>query len=178
MLWREYGADWMMWLVIIITFLGLIVGKIISYYTKDEYDSGLKYFKLLEKVLIGLLVVVLLFSKLSLILFLYILIGIIIGVFIREIYLFLSIALLSVLFLSNEIILLVASLIFFFGIVYASVRKIEIKNIILNGIVFFIPFVLLLTKSFINTNLTIFLGVSIGGLLAQLGRAPEKFKLW
>lgn len=162
----------------LIVFLGLIVGKIISYYTKDEYDAGLKYFKLLEKVLIGLVVVVLLFSKLSLVLFLYILIGIIIGVFVREIYLFLSIALLSVLFFSSDIILLVASLIFFFGIVYATVRRIEIKNIILNGVVFFIPFVLLLTKSFINTNSTIFLGVSIGGLLAQLGRAPEKFKLW
>ncbi len=167
-----------MLLVILISFLGLVAGRIISYYTKDEYKDGLKYFKLLEKILIGIIILVLLFSKLSLVLFLYVLIGIIVGVFIRRVYLFLSLGLLSVLMLSNDLILLISILIFFFGIVYASVRRIGVKKIILNGVIFFVPFLFLLMKSFINANLTIFLGLAIGGLLAQLGRAPEKFKLW
>ena len=162
----------------VISFLGLIVGKVISYYTKDEYESGLKYFKFLEKIIIALLVVVLLFSKVSLMLFLYILIGIIIGVFVREIYLFLGLALLSSLMLTNNLILLISVLIFFFGINNATINRINVKRIILNCVIFFVPFLFLLTKSFINTNLSVFLGITIGGLLAQLGRAPEKFKLW
>ena len=70
----------------VISFLGLIVGKIISYYTKDEYESGLRYFRFLEKIIIALLVVVLLFSKVSLMLFLYVLVGILIGVFVQSKY--------------------------------------------------------------------------------------------
>ena len=162
----------------VISFLGLVVGKIISYYTKDEYEKGLKYFKFLEKIIIALLVVVLLFSKASLGLFLYILVGIIIGVFAREIYLFLGLAVLSSLMLGNDLILLVSVLVFFFGINNATINRTSVKGIILNGIIFFVPFLFLLTKSFINTNLSVFLGITIGGLLAQLGRAPEKFKLW
>ena len=162
----------------VISFLGLVVGKIISYYTKDEYEQGLMYFKFLEKIIIALLIVVLLFSRVSLILFLYILIGIFVGVFVREIYLFLSLSLVSSLMLGNNLILVVSVLIFFFGINNATINRINVKIIILNGIIFFIPFLFLLTKSFINTNLSVFLGITIGGLLAQLGRAPEKFKLW
>ena len=162
----------MMWLVILVAFLGLLAGKIIFYYTKDEYKSGLKYFRLIEKILIGVIVLVLLFSKPSLWLFVYVLIGIVVGFFVKKVYLFLSLGLLSVLMLSNNLILLVAVLVFFFGIVYGTVRQIKVKRIILNALIFFIPFLLLVMKSFINANLSILLGLSIGGLLAQLGRAP------
>ena len=161
-----------MWLVILVAFLGLLAGRVISYYTKDEYKSGLKYFKLIEKILIGVIVLVLVFSKPSLWLFVYILIGIVIGFFVRRVYLFLGFGLLSILFLGENLILLVSVLVFFFGIVYSTVRQIKVKEIILNGLIFFIPFLLLLMKSFINANLSILLGLSIGGLLAQLGRAP------
>jgi len=155
----------------LLAFLGLIAGRIIYEKTKDEYKSGLKYFKLAEKITIGAIAVSLLFSNLSLIIFLYVLVGIIIGIFLKEVYFYLGVGMLGTLFLSDSFILLASVLIFFFGIVHGTILKINLKKIGVKALFFFIPFLFLLIQSFINTNLDIFLGLAIGGLLAQLGRA-------
>ena len=158
-------------IIALLAFLGLIAGRIIYENTKEEYKQGLKYFKLMERILVGLIAVFLLAGNLSLMIFLYILIGIIIGVFLREVYFYLGIGMLSSLSLNNNFIFLISFLVFFFGIVHGTILKINFRRIGTKALFFFIPFLFLLIQSFINTNLSIFLGISIGGLLAQLGRA-------
>ena len=129
----------MQMLIPIIAFLGIIVGTLLKKYIPEENKPGIKYRNVAERlILIALgsyLLAVTFTSTLSS--YLFILLGIVLGTFLLQPYLYLGLALSTLDFT-------VASLTFIFGISHGK------KNSILPALLFFAPFLLLLTS--INTN--------------------------
>ena len=157
----------------ILSFLGLIFGKLLSYFTKEEIKDGNKYFILTEKILLILIALSLLIIKID-IFSLFIFLGVIIYFFFRRISLFLGLSVVVSSFVNVEFGLLISSLVFIYLLVYS--RNLKWKNIIINCLLFLIPISLIFVESFIKTNLSIFLSVIAGsviGPVAQLGRATE-----
>ncbi len=149
-------------------FLGFVIGIIIVQFTKEEFSSNKKYFILFKNFLIILLSIILIyFNKSYNYWYLYFLIGIPLGYFLRVIFLYLGVILNSMLYSKPDNLLLVSSIIFLFGLVYGSFkeeikRKIIIKLIVLNYIIFIIPII-----SVSNSNPTIPALISSGALIGN-----------
>lgn len=125
----------MLFLIPILVFSGFIAGYLLKKYIPEEQKAAKPYLFWSERILLLLIIVFLLFhaqifSPLGI---LTILLGMLIGFFLREVYLYLGLAFLSLDFLP-------AVLIFLFGLVKGN------KHIIRNAFFFFFPFLLLVTK--------------------------------
>tara|TARA_Y100000310_G_C20304389_1_gene633279 strand:+ start:149 stop:646 length:498 start_codon:yes stop_codon:yes gene_type:complete len=155
----------------VLVVFGLVFGKLLGLITKEEVKEGKRYFILIERIIL-----VVLFLSLLVIDFSIYSLGIFLGVFIyliliRSHVFFLGFGVLLASFVSLEFGLLVASLVFLYLLVCS--RDLKWVNILVSGIVFVLPFILLLGESFIKGNLSLFLSVSAGGIIgpvAQLGR--------
>jgi hypothetical protein len=132
----------LIFLIPIIVFLGVIAGKIISSYTKGEVKQYKNYLVWTKKILLLILVIIALyfikFNFLNLILFIF---GFIFGFLFRSRYFYWGLLLASSFLISKEVMLLIASIIFIYGIFYGSLDR---KWITINFILFLIPFLLLL----------------------------------
>lgn len=144
----------------LIAFLGLAIGVIIAYFTKEELKPGKKYFSLARKLILIILIgVFVYFSTFNLYFFLNLVIGFITGHVLRKIYLYLSLAIVLAFRLNNEILMLVLSLVFIFGLFEAALME---KKITVNLILFILPLSLLVMGS----DNTLFLsGFLIGALI-------------
>ena len=129
----------MNYLIPIIAFLGLIVGNIIAKYTKEEIEQGKVYFYASKRLILFILAVILsltfLWSMNALIFFIM---GSIASKILRLPYSWLGVALAASI---NP--LLIATLIFVYGLIDGTSNRIIIKN----ALAFFILFSLILTNT-------------------------------
>lgn len=142
---------------IILSFFGLIAGIILAHYTKEELKTGKKYFIILYKFILFITIIYALFlSELNYYLFGAIL-GIILFIFLRNIYLYLGLLIFSTLNLY------MFYLVFLFGLPYGSLiySKKDLRNIVLNSFVWFVAAALILL---IDINQTFLLSFSAGAL--------------
>ena len=130
----------MQMLIPIIAFLGIFVGVLLKKYIPEENKVGVKYRTWAERFMLIILGSYLLSQSFSADISSYIsiLIGVVLGTVLLQPYLFLGLALTSFDFVT-------ASLTFIFGISYGR------KKVIIPALLFFLPFLLLLTP--IDTNL-------------------------
>ncbi len=135
-------------LIILISFLGLVIGSWLAFLTPEEFNSGKKYFISLKKTTLFILVIIFLLPTFNII---YTVILFIIGVltakFFRKIYFYLGLALALSFFISVEFSLLTSSLIFIFGLPHGTLHAREylkdkkklIKLLIFQLILFLLP---------------------------------------
>ena len=151
-----------MWQIIIVI-LGILLGFYLGNIAKDEVKNGRKYFLFFESVI--LLILILIFVKLSFLMLIGAVIGAVICKFFKQIYFYLGILVLCASFISKEIFLASISLVFLFSLIFEGLNKSKLKNFLLDVILFLIPFSLLFVESFINSNLSILIGFSIGAVI-------------
>ena len=151
-----------MWQIIIVI-LGILFGLYLGNIAKDEIKNGRKYFLFFQSVI--LLVLILIFLKLSFLILMGVVIGVIIGRFFKQIYLYLGVLILCSSFIGKEIFLAAISLVFLFSLIFQSLSKSKLKRVLFDVILFLIPFSLLFVESFINGNLDVLVGIGIGGVI-------------
>lgn len=159
----------LLFLVPIICFLGILVGVILKKIAKEEVKFGKfgsRYFVWMERIiLLFIILATLRFVDVLWLVVLFAIIGFVLGIFISE-YLFLGLALVFGFFLGGEVLLLIAALVFLYGLPFGSVlRKLKWKHSFL-AVLFFAPFLLL----FFDTNLGIVIGLVNGGCFSYLIR--------
>lgn len=146
-----------------LSFLGLIIGKIISNYTKDELKQGERYFILLSKAIILILIL----FEISLIYdhYYFILFGFILGYFFKREYFYLGLSLIAS--IKANIQFIVSTLIFLFGLPLGTLyrKKLTIQKFIIIFIIFSLP---ILAVKLIQYNPKIFLAISSGALIWEL----------
>ena len=150
-------------LEILIVVLGILLGFYLGNIAKDEIIKGKKYFLFFESVI--LLVLILIFVKLSFLMLIGAVVGFVICKFFKQIYFYLGILVLCASLINKEIFLASVSLVFLFSLIFESLSKSKLKNFLLDIILFLIPFSLLFVESFINSNLSILIGFSIGAVI-------------
>ena len=155
--------------MVIIAFLGLIAGYILSKFTKEEIKVGRRYFIWLKKVILFILAIALIYNVWG---DYWVLIGgVVLGfiiAFVINLYFFLGLALFSSFSISNNFVLLVAALVFMFGLAFGSLIK--KLNILGEVLLFALPFILIF---FSNVNVNLFLAISAGGLIYSVCRSER-----
>lgn len=156
-------------LIVAIAFLGIVVGYILSKFTKEEIKLGRKYFIWLEKTILFILAVALIYNIWG---DYWVLIGgVVFGfivAFLINLYFFLGLALFSSFSISNDFVLLIAALVFMFGLPFGSLMK--KLNILEEILLFALPFILVF---FSNVNTNLFSAISAGGLIYFICRSER-----
>ncbi len=157
-------------LIPIISFLGIFIGLLLKKIASEEVKFGKfgpKYFVWMKRIILFIMIsTILFFGRSYLFLMIGLVLGLILGVFITE-YFFLGISTAISFSLSQNILLVISSLTFLYGLPYCSIlRKIKLKQTLLIVCLYFIPFISLLT----NTNIDLLIGISAGGLFQYLIR--------
>jgi hypothetical protein len=148
-------------LIPIIVFLGLIVGILINKYIKEEVKQYNNYLIFGKRILLLILVIIALyFLKLNLLNLILFILGFIFGFIFRSRFFYLGFLLALSFLISKEVMLLIASIIFIYGIFYGALNK---KWIIIKFIFFLVPFSLLL----FNINYEPFLAFVAGALFLK-----------
>lgn len=142
----------MYYLTPIIVFLGFIIGFLVKKYIPEEKKLIKKYSFYLEKILLFLIIIAIIYFTFnnSIWFYLFFITGIILGIFFREKYLYFGLALLT-------FDMFVSVLLFLFGIVNGN------KSYVKTAIFFFIPFLLLL----FNIEFTSLVILSSGALFSS-----------
>src|SRR3989344_2481156 len=100
----------------LLAFLGLIFGRVIAKYTKDEIEQSKKYFKILEKTLLfSIILTMLYFVNFNILMIFIFVLGFILGYFFWKPYLYLGLGLVSS--------YLLTSLVFMYGLVYGTAKR-------------------------------------------------------
>ena len=148
-------------LIALIAFCGLLVGYLLTFMAKEEIKPGRKYFSILERaVLIALVIVLLSQAWATKLFFIPLIIGTLVGYFLRFRYFYLGLALAASVTLSTDFFILVASLVFLHGLPYGSMSsKLKLP---FHMILFFIPVFIML---FFSPNNTSFLLPFVAGTL-------------
>ncbi|MDD5331587.1 MAG: hypothetical protein PHE43_02070 [Candidatus Nanoarchaeia archaeon] len=141
--------------LMIITSISLIMGYFIAYLSRDEIKSAKKYFLILKKITILIIILVSAYFFLDI----YFFIGIVLGFLLKETWPYLGIIFSSSLLFENNF--LFSSLIFITGIFSGILEYKNFRRIILNLILFLIPIVLY----FFNINL---ISLAAGALIWSL----------
>ena len=136
----------------IIAFLGLIFGIFLGKYTKEELKDGKKYFILLEKVILFVLILFLLYNvSFSFLVVVFSLLGVLLAHKLNKVYFYLGLTYVLVSDLS------ISALIFIFGLPYGW-----------NLLYFAIPLILLLVNDFVGLYSEYFLAFTSGALFYEL----------
>lgn len=141
----------------ILSFLGLLFGAILYNFTKEEFKPGKKYFILLNRIILFILVVSLVyFSNLAwwgiVILFI---IGLIVGYYVKNIYLFFG---LVVSVFQTD---LFRILVFLFGLPYGTLNGKKPKKFLIKNLVFFVAGLL----GFFLIDYSSYMGSLLAGIL-------------
>lgn len=156
-----------MWYYWLIAFLGLVAGFILGKYTKEELKDGKKYFILLERLILFILIVFMLYRvDFSLLVVFCFFVGMLFFYKLDKSYFYLGMLMVLSLFLSKDFLMNVTFLIFVFGLPYGSIfyQKKKIKEITWNLIYFAIPLILLLVNNYVMLNVDYFLAFTSGAL--------------
>ena len=154
-------------IISLISFLGLIFGYFLAKNFKQELNQVNKFIKIMLVIVIILLVITLtLLAGLNLKFIIAIIVGILISLLLKRIYFYFGLALMLSNFTNSSNKFSIAILIFIYGLLFSSLnfKKINAKFILINLILFILPFTLLLFKEFTLQNSNIILGFTIGGL--------------
>jgi len=168
-------------LVVVIAFLGLIFGGMLAVISPEEMKKGEKWFRALRGIVLSALFIAFAFLVLPNFLVLLIggLIGFAIATLFSKIYFYLGIGLMvSFLTFINDYIVLIASLIFIFGLPEGTLRVGRLKNknwttlkrLSFNSIFFIVPFLFLFSKDFIILNIDWVLAFVAGGIICLTGK--------
>lgn len=135
-----------------VSFLGILIGYFIAKSTKEELKPGMKYFIILELIILFLISSLFLFYSPDLFLFIF---GLLFGFVFRFEYFYFGIGLFSLIF-NLDLSFLISSLIFIYGLPYGGILFYtkKIKLLFFHLILFFIPLILY----FFNYNLLPFAG--------------------
>ncbi len=165
-------------LVSLLAFIGILLGALLAFFTKEELEPGQKYFEMLIKGILLVLMVVLLFKSLEnyLLTAIAFFLGIVISFLFRKNYFYFGIALFSSSFYSKDFFTFVAALIFLYGlpfgtlIAFNNLKKIKRIYLIIftNFILFVLPAIILFFGPSIISYKYLFLAFSSGALLAGL----------
>tara|TARA_Y100000310_G_scaffold144893_1_gene144157 strand:- start:9563 stop:10036 length:474 start_codon:yes stop_codon:yes gene_type:complete len=151
-------------LISLLAYIGCVIGAYLAKATKEEIVLGKKYFKIARKTIPLLLAIVLISTIFTNIIWIApLLIGLIISKYVKHPYLFFGFALTVTALHSKTLLLITATIIFVYGLVYGSMEKEVLKNIPY----FVVPLLLLTTPQFITPNIEIWLGLIAGTLLLQ-----------
>ena len=123
--------------IIFIVFSGLISGWILSKIVKGEVKAGKKYFNLVCRIILLFLALIFFYKGFPHYAGMIIpfIVGVLVSLFFKKIYFYLGLGLLFP-------IELVIYLVFIFGLFYGSLKKLILKNIIVNLVFFLIPLIL------------------------------------
>jgi len=154
----------MNYLLPLISFVGLFVGNYLYKVAKEEIWYGKFWFLLMQKVLllsiIGSFIYFFEFNY-------WVILGFILGLVLAEffnLWSFLGFSLLSSYFISSNVLFLVSSLIFIYGLpVGTLMRKVRIEEIFYLFLCFIIPFIFYFGVDFVGVNF--FVGLGVGGIL-------------
>jgi hypothetical protein len=147
----------------IISFLGLIIGLILSRKFKTELKDINKFLKVIIFItLISIILKLAFLASFNLLFFIGLLIGILITYFVKNNYLHFGFILMLSNFISDMNKIFFSVLIFIIGIIYPALINVSIKRIILSLVLFALPFILLLINISYNNFI---IGFSIGGLI-------------
>ena len=132
------------YLAVIISFLGFFVGMLIAYFSKEELVKGKKYFEYSKKVMLIVIGVAITYYAWGNPL--YFILGMVCGYFLRCYYFYIGMALALV--FGREPFLILASLVFVFGLPHGTLvfkkflnEKIKLYRVIfLNILLFAVPF--------------------------------------
>jgi len=146
-------------LIVVISFLGLVIGYILKDFVKEEIKNGEKWFVLSFQILLSLFVLFLFYFGFKIYLFY---IGILIGLVLSRFVLLYFLFGLSLIINFNEYLFLNSSFIFVLGIFYGALKK--NLRILFSLILFLVPFLLF----FLRINLYyLILGFVAGALLRK-----------
>ena len=144
-------------ILIILAFIGLVIGSILAFFTKEELVQGKKYFKFSKKIILLILIVLFLFKAFPnyLLVLVFFILGILIAVLFKKVYFYLGLGLFFSFFYSSNFLILVLTLIFLFGLVQGSFisfhfgynKKRISKTLFVNLILFLIPVLLIFFRT-------------------------------
>ena len=152
----------------IISFLGLIIGVILS----KKFDYELKNIKSFLKIasliiIIVLIIMLILLVKINFMFFPGLFIGIAVNYFLKNNYLYYGAILMLSNFIDDNSKILFGMLIFILGLTYPAINKANKKFLIISLVLFALPFIFLLTNVPLNYN-SFIVGFSIGGIAIGL----------
>ena len=158
----------LIYLVFLISFLGIIIGIYLRKIAREEIKYGLYgpgYFLWMRRIIFFLILLLPLFFVDNLV---YVLIGIIVGVvlglFLGD-YLLLGISIVTSFLLNINLFFLISSLVFIYGFPFGSSIKInKAKNVGISLIFYSTPFLLL----FISLDLNLLIGLVFGWCLTKI----------
>ena len=146
-------------LIVVIGFLGLVIGYILKDFVKEEIKKGERWFVLSFQILLSLFILFLFYLGFKIYLFY---IGILLGLVLSGFIPLYSLLSLSLIANFNEYLFLNSSLIFILGIFYGVLKK--NLRILFNLILFLVPFLLF----FLRIDLYyLILGFVAGALLRK-----------
>ena len=150
----------------IIIYLAIFLGKLLYAIAKEEIQQWKKHIVFTKNLLLISISLILVYLSPELKIIIPIIIGFIIFSYFRSAYLLIGLSILLSTFTTAPIILL--SLLLLLALTYSSLSKFKIREAISTTVYFAIPFILIVLETFIKANLSIFSGLAVGGLLAQL----------
>lgn len=123
------------YLIVLIAFCGILIGNVLAYYTKEEVRDFKKYFVYGKWTVLILLAGLLIMYNF----FLPVLIVGIIALSIKRIYLFLGLCMVLGMLMGNEMYLIIAGMVFLFGLIQGSIVKFNKKQVLVNFALFVLP---------------------------------------
>lgn len=167
--------------ILILSFLGLIIGIFLGKVTEEEIRPGKKYFNYLQILILVAIIISLLFlANFNLIFLLLLILGFLFENFIKydKLYLYFGLYGLIGYLTSENYLVLAAVLIFIYGLTYGTLlyenKKLINKFVLMNLFLFFITFLFLFTKPFLFDKMNLFIGFILGGFMGVLKRKLYK----
>ncbi len=151
-------------LIALIAFLGLLGGYVLTFLAKEEIKPGKKYFLILQRLILIALALLLLSKVWTTTAFIIpLILGLLVGFFLKVRYLYLGLALAAAVNLPMDFFVLVASLVFLYGLPYGSTStKLKLP---FHAVFFFIPVIIMLFFS--PNNVSYMLPFVAGTLILQ-----------
>lgn len=152
----------------IIVYFQIFLGRILHLIASSEIKSARKYLVFTKNLLLILLALTLIYSTLNFKIILPFIIGFLIFKYFQKIYFLFGLATLISFYTQNSLPLL--ALTSLLVLIQTSLLSLKPKDFLIVSIYFILPFSLIFIETFINANLEIFIGLLVGGLIAQLNR--------
>jgi len=158
-----------LFLISLISFLGIIVGIILNKIAKEEIKFGkfgARYFVWMKRIILILLIIIVTYfiENIALVLSFFI-IGFILSIFLSE-YFSLSLAMLFGFLNESKVFIIISSLVFLYGLPYGSMLRRIKKEYVLILLFFFFPLLFV----FIEIKQDILIGLVSGGCLNYIIR--------
>ncbi|MBI2507790.1 hypothetical protein HYV89_02445 [Candidatus Woesearchaeota archaeon] len=150
----------------VIIYSSIFLGKLLYAIAKEEIKEWKRYITSAKNLLIIFISLTLIYLSPEFKMVISIIIGFILFSFLKNMYLLIGLSALLSIFTASTIIL--SSLILLLSLIYSSLSKFKMKEVIFATLYFALPFILISLETFIKANFSIFSGLAVGGLLAQL----------